>query len=386
MQFNARCASALLSLLLLAFPSAAQIRLNYLGQTQLPQGLRFEGVPVGGLSGIDYDASRDRFVAISDDRARHGSARFYTLALDFVRFSRAAQPGDGGVRVEAMTPILDVDAKPFARDSVDPESIRLAPGGGLLWSSEGQRNALSLQAPTVRLMQADGRPVRQLTLPAYYLPHGSVAGQHPDDRGVRNNLALESLALSPDGRTLWTATENALVQDGSPATLQAGSPVRLLAIDLASGQPGAEYVYLTDPIALPPDPPGGFATNGVVELLALDAQRFLVLERAFADGARTPGTPSTGTTVRLYLAELSGATSVEGWDSLRGQTWTSLRKALLLDLATLRNDDGSPLRLDNIEGISWGPRIEGRRTLVLVSDNNFSERQFTQFIALSVSE
>ena len=46
---------------------------------------------------------------------------------------------------------------------------------------------------------------------------------------------------------------------------------------------------------------------------------------------------------------------------------------------------GSPLALDNIEGITWGADFNGQRTLVLVSDNNFGASQFTQFVALSVS-
>jgi hypothetical protein len=62
-----------------------------------------------------------------------------------------------------------------------------------------------------------------------------------------------------------------------------------------------------------------------------------------------------------------------------------MRKRLPLDLATLVNDDGSTLAVDNIEGISWGPASPtGRPTLILVSDNNFSNTQVTQFIALEV--
>jgi len=41
--------------------------------------------------------------------------------------------------------------------------------------------------------------------------------------------------------------------------------------------------------------------------------------------------------------------------------------------------------LDNIEGISMGPVLaNGNRSIVLVSDNNFADSQFTQFIAMEV--
>ncbi len=54
-------------------------------------------------------------------------------------------------------------------------------------------------------------------------------------------------------------------------------------------------------------------------------------------------------------------------------------KSLVLDLDTL----GIPL--DNIEGITFGETLEnGSRSLILVSDNNFSDTQFTQFLAFEV--
>ncbi|MGH8636446.1 MAG: PEP-CTERM sorting domain-containing protein, partial [Burkholderiales bacterium] len=34
-------------------------------------------------------------------------------------------------------------------------------------------------------------------------------------------------------------------------------------------------------------------------------------------------------------------------------------------------------------GITFGPVLDGRPSIILVSDNNFSPAQFTQFIALS---
>ncbi len=54
-------------------------------------------------------------------------------------------------------------------------------------------------------------------------------------------------------------------------------------------------------------------------------------------------------------------------------------KRLLLDLADL----GIPLA--NVEGITFGPTLrDGRRTVVLVSDNNVAAGQFTQLLAFAV--
>ena len=192
--------------------------------------------------------------------------------------------------------------------------------------------------------------------------------------------------MSIDGRTLYTATENALVQDGPVATLNNGSAARLLSFDIATGASRAEYVYNVGPVALPPQPAGGFATNGLVDLLAIGEQQFIAVERSFAAGAATPGTPVTGNTIRLYHVDARHATDVSALDSIAGLAHiVAVDKTLLLDLSDLRNDDGSALALDNIEGLTWGPLVNGQQTLILVADNNFSPSQFTQFVALSVT-
>jgi hypothetical protein len=70
---------------------------------------------------------------------------------------------------------------------------------------------------------------------------------------------------------------------------------------------------------------------------------------------------------------------VDGLDSIAGMTVRTVDKTLLLDLRTL----GIPL--DNVEGMVIGPTLpDGRRSLVLVSDNNFAGTQFTQFLLFAL--
>ena len=55
-----------------------------------------------------------------------------------------------------------------------------------------------------------------------------------------------------------------------------------------------------------------------------------------------------------------------------------MRKNLLLDVSELKNADGSALEPGNVEGITFGPNFNGKRTLILVADNDFSRSQLTQ--------
>jgi hypothetical protein len=124
---------------------------------------------------------------------------------------------------------------------------------------------------------------------------------------VRQNLGFESAATAPNGRFLFTATENAPVQDGPPATVGGGSPARILRYNLQRRVLDRQYVYWTDPIAEPPVPATQFAVNGLVELLPLNNQFLLAMERSFSVGA-----PGTGNTIKLYEVALSGADDVNG--------------------------------------------------------------------------
>jgi hypothetical protein len=194
---------------------------------------------------------------------------------------------------------------------------------------------------------------------------------------VRQNLGFESAATAPNGRFLFTATENALVQDGPPATVGGGSPARILRYNLQRRVLDRQYVYWTDPIAEPPVPATQFAVNGLVELLPLNNQFLLAMERSFSVGA-----PGTGNTIKLYEVALPGADDVNGFDSLQTLLGAiqPVAKTLLLDLDAL----GIPL--DNVEGMAFGPGLpDGRRSLILVSDNNFSPAAFTQFLLFAVS-
>jgi hypothetical protein len=327
--------------------------LRLIGATTLPHRLRFRGTTVGGLSGLDYDAAHDRWCAISDDPRM---PRCYWLRLP-LSADRLGPP-----ELLELVPLQGVA-------QADAEALRWRPDTGtLLWSTEGDaRRGLG---PAVYESARDGRLLRQLHLP-------TVLAMDPGgQRGPRDNLGLEGLALTPDGRGLWLAMENALHQDGpKPQVGQVGGPCRFTLLDLASGAPLTERAYVPDAIPQPPRLPGLYADNGVSEILALNAQRLLVLERAYMTGR--------GNAIRLYLADLDSGSDTLGMPTLTPGQFQPLRKTLLADLSDLPGPD-------NLEAMAWGPTLPAtaigpaQRTLVLLSDDNFNPLQTTRFVALAV--
>jgi 3-phytase len=338
--------------------------LEFLGQAIVPTGTSFNATTVGGLSSIAYDADRGVFYALSDDPSQFQAARFYTLSLAIG--DGALSTGD--VQFDEVTTLLGPNGLPFPPFSLDPEGLTLTKDRELAITSEGF--AATLVPPWVRTFDLDGAMTGELTVPDPFLPV-------PGTQGVRQNLAFEAAAVAPNGRFLFVGTEGALVQDGPPATVAGGSPARLLRYNLQSERLDRQYLYETDPVAEPPVPTTNFAVNGLVELLPFNNEFMLSMERSFSVGA-----PDTGNTIKLYSLALAGADNIDGLDSLAGLLG-SIRpaaKTLLLDLDTL----GIPL--DNVEGMTLGPKLpDGRRSLVLVSDNNFAPAQFTQFLLFALA-
>lgn len=349
-----------------ATPAAAAPTLSFIGQQIIPTGYGAFGTTVGGLSGIDYDKATNTYISISDDRSQVGPARYYSLKLDLDASSF------NGVNFTGVTNLKTPSGTDYATFQIDPESIRHLANGNIIYTSEGDTNR-GIDA-FIREAKSDGTFVRDLTLPAGFQQTGPSG-----TTGIRNNLAFESVTVSADGQTVTSATENALRQDGPASAFGVGSPSRIFTTDFATGNPLAQFVYNVNPVAHSTNPAGLFSTNGLVELLDIGHGKYVAVERSFVSGFVTP-TSSTGNSIQIYLVDTKGATDVSGLASLVGENYTPVSKTLLFDLDSL----GIPL--DNIEGVTLGQGLGGgQRSLVLVSDNNFSPTQFTQFLAFNIS-
>jgi hypothetical protein len=336
--------------------------LQFIGQAIIPTGTTFAGTTIGGLSSITYDPSQNLYYVLSDDQSQINPARFYADSIDVGPSFDASE-----VHFDAVTTLQQPGGGPYPPASLDPEGLALTKDRELILTSEGNTN--TLLAPFVRRYDLAGDYLADLPVPGYYLPTADHSS------GIRFNLAFESAGVPPNGRFFFTATENALFQDGPAATVANGSPSRILRYNLQSDVLDREYVYEDDPIFEPPVPPTQFAVSGLVELLPFNNELLLSMERSFSVGA-----PGTGNEIKLYSVALPGATDVRGVPSLAGLDVRPAQKTLLFDLGSL----GIPL--DNVEGMALGPKLpDGRQSLVLVSDNNFAASQFTQFLLFALS-
>lgn len=248
----------------------------------------------------------------------------------------------------------------FNPDGLDSEGL-VRTASGEFWVAEEYR-------PSLVQIGTNGRVTRRLipqgvTLAATY-PVAATLPAILDRRS--NNRGFEGLALTPDGATLFAAVQSPL---SNPNRNVGGTSrnVRILAVDPASGQPTAEYVYRFEPQSAfdPASPVNPARPNDEMKIsgvIALDATTLYVLER-------------TDLVAKIYRVRLAEATNILGsqWDQLATSPTleeladpaaagiTVVPKALVANL----EESGAP---DKIEGIA----LAGGGALAIANDNDFN--------------
>ncbi len=354
----------IISLLFFNLPSSAVeiTGIEFIGQSVIPTGTTFQNTPIGGLSGITYDSTDQLYYAISDDRSEKAPARFYTFRIDLSQ----GVLKEGGVAPVGVTLLVDKDNRNFLRGTIDSEGIALTNRGTVYVSSEG--DAAKFINPFIKEFSlASGKEVSSLPIPDKFSP------SRDGKKGIRNNLAFESLTITPDNKYLFSATENALIQDGSEAKPGLSTPCRILQYNLSTNQLEKEYLYQTEAVKPLINLTGKYA-QGLPDLHAIDNQgHFISIERAFT---------GLGFAISLFQVSLEGASDIHNIDSLLQVDTKAIKpvqKKLLLDLRKL------DVLLDNIEGLTLGQVLpNGQPTLIVVSDNNFQKIQRTQFLAFKL--
>lgn len=352
--------------------------------TQPPDGRREAWR--GSLSGLARDPRSGRYLAVIDDRE---PSRVAWLDITHADGRLMVAPGE----VLPVRPGPGVDARAVV--AADLEAIVALPDGTWLASEEG--HVLASQRGRA---EAPAWPPLLLALDATL----QVTRLHPwPDRfalgaargGIRDNQGFESLTRTPDGRLIAGLEQPrhadlpAGLRNGRPFGGGRGGPSRLVELVEADGtwRPRREWVYRLDPTPTR----AGFEAicddgeNGLTELLALDEGRLLALERACLQNTTSQAVRNL---VRLYLVEVSDATDVAPARGVPPASARAATKTLLLDFDTLIPQWPAALaNLDNFEGLAFGPPLsDGRRTLLVLSDDNFRATQNTVVVWFRIDE
>ena len=246
---------------------------------------------------------------------------------------------------------------PINPSGLDTEGLVRTPNGEFWLAEEYSPSLLHVSATGTVL----GRLVPQgLTLPEVGYPvTDSLPAVFADRQG---NRGFESLALVPDGTTLYTAVQSPLA-DPDAKTGKTSRAARVLAVNTATGRPTAEYVYPLEDVAGFDPGAQGDQSQMKVSAMAWSRDQLVVDER-------------TDAVTKLYLVRLSGATNILGGElddpahtpSLEQGTPAGvvpLAKSPLLDVTA-----AVPNAPTKIEGIA----VRDPGTVALANDNDFGMR------------
>lgn len=263
----------------------------------------------------------------------------------------------------------------FATLRLDPEEIRVGPGGTFFISDE--------YGPFLFEFDRQGNLLRRIAVPSKFFianpnsdPNAELLG---NSSGRQANRGMEGLAISPSGATLFGMMQNALLQDNglSPGTTdRLGLNNRILQIDLNTGET-REFVYVLEAIN---------RGQGACEILAINDHEFLVIDRDNRSNLQTP--PQAPTRKKIYKIDLTGATDVSAIGVLPAGTLTGgiipVQKTLFIDLLDPAFNL-VPTIAEKIEGLAWGADLpDGRHVLYVISDNDLNPLLATQIYAFAI--
>jgi hypothetical protein len=238
----------------------------------------------------------------------------------------------------------------------DPEAIRVLDNGRLLISEE--------YGPSILEFAPDGHQISSIKLPkrlAVAHPAADADAELPPNNtsGRQPNRGLESLAISPDGVTVYTLLQSPLIQDGGLDAMnkRVGTNIRLIEINRKSGAT-REYLYPLDD-----------AANGCNEIEYMAPGRFLVIERDSKPGA-------DAVCKNIVEIDIRQASDISKIDALPAtgipEGVVPVKKSPFLNLLDPQFKLAGETFPEKIEGIAFGPRLkDGSRLLLVTSDNDF---------------
>lgn len=336
-------------------------KLKFINTIEIPFEERFQNTNIGGLSGIDYDVKNNRYYLISDDRS---VPKFYTATITL------SENKLKNIDFTALTLLKKKTGKSFSNfskepiGSADPEDIRYNPKtNSIIWSSEGARilteKQTVLENPFVYFSDLNGNYQNHLLLPENLV-------MKKEEKGPRNNGVLEGITFDTKYKTIYATVEEPLFEDGAQSSLDKKGIVRLYEFNIRTKKNTAQYAYQLESVAHEPKPKDAFAINGISAIQYYNKKQLFIVERSY----------STGTipcTVKVFLCDFEKATDIQNLDSVKNQQIKLATKKLILNM------DDLGIYIDNIEGITFGPKLSnGNKSLIFIVDNNFSKKEKTQ--------
>jgi hypothetical protein len=343
-----------------------------------------EGTPtnqLGGFSAIEYSGKDDLFWVLSDRGPADGAAS-YPCRLHLISLKLDAEKKLIRPQVIKTVPLQDSSGKPLLGSltavpqqahqrglALDPEGLRLLPSGDFAISDE--------YGPAIDRFSESGIRTASFSLPAW-MDLTRETSLATAAEGAMPNRGLEGLALNSSKTHLLGVMQGPLIQDSYPVKEKRfGKHARMVQLSLDNQADKtnamAQFLYpLTD------------IKSGISEILAVDDDRYLILERDSEIGKKAK-------IKAIYLIDLKGATNVASNQQVpSGDLPTDMHaasKTLAIDLLDDRFGWNGASTPEKPEGLTWGERLpDGRRSLWVCFDNDFQSDIDSLFFLFAIQD
>ncbi|MDA8743107.1 esterase-like activity of phytase family protein [Rubripirellula amarantea] len=326
---------------------------------------------MGGWSGMEWSGQGNRFFLLADRGAGDGlvdyQCRYHEVELECDEKTRQIQfrtistqtiAGADGCPIVGSLTAHASDLVKHACTAMDPEGLRILANGDFLICEE--------YGPRLAVVGRDGLVRREFVTADTFRLLSDKPGEAT--HGAFPNRAWEGVAITPSGNRIVAALQGPLIQDAEVVNgWLTGQDCRFAAYD-QTGKPTEQWIYRLDS-----------SNVGLSEILAVDEERFLVIER---DG----GHGDDAKIKRVYLADVGEAADVSDTDDLittKACERQAITKTLFLDFL----DPRFSIRDEKPEGMCWGEPLEdGRRTLWVCWDNDFEPTRNSLIACFAISD
>jgi hypothetical protein len=334
---------------------------------------------LGGFSAIAYTGKEDLYWVLPDRGALDGATP-YSSRVQLFKISQP-QPGqklqlelvathlfktETGEQLVGSSKAFNV-TDPTQSLRFDCEGMRAGRNGQLFVSDE--------YGPNIYEFSADGIRKRSIPLPEKLLTKNPSADpiqdRNSNQTGRLPNGGMEGLAIVPDGSMLFGIMQNPLIQDHG----ENGHFLRVIATPIAAG-PQLEFAYRLELHGL-----------GVSEILAVNDHEFLCIERDGVGGL-------AATFKKIMHFDLNrktkAATDISGIATLPEKHLPdavhSTKKSEFINLLAPKFGLAGASFPKKIEGLTFGPRIGTKISLIVCSDNDFEAAQPSRFFWFTLDE
>lgn len=329
-------------LLLLVFRLGFGHSIEKIQQFEVPADFRISQHRYGGISGLSFQG--DHLWAVSDDRGQYGPPRVYKQKL----FRNSRQQ----LEVRPESELVLGQVKGFA--VLDLESIFALKDGRFILSSEGDFNKKPRVFPFVKTWSKVAGWGESLDLAEDFFPETTGL----QTKGLYNNSGFEGMTVSTDEHNLYLMSELPLFQSKKP-DIEFLHYKKSTKSEKSSNEPVSWVLFERKKFQRNSgSTEAGEIMRGVTEILFWKSDFILVLERWVRLGSLKP----LNTGAELFSVRLS-----------------NFEKKKLFTL------DGE--LAGNWEGMTFAPDLsDGRKLLVLVTDNNFEKGEPTKYLFLALKE